>query len=182
MLLSKSLRPTKNVSISAFYPGPRLYRLGLAWLAFSAPLGYCIFYNTTATLYYLSDCVSALLDMFWFLPWLRNVFEYILLIPYRLLCVLTGGGYYEDAWRKVLQILLKEYTKKEKDALKVSKRITGKDISDTLGWFHLKVLTVHQSEHILWHCHIFTLLAGYICVAGIFVGRRGLYGRYNSQL
>ncbi|TNN82466.1 DnaJ subfamily C member 22 [Liparis tanakae] len=94
-------------------------RLGLAWLAFSAPLGYCIFYNTTATLYYLSDCVSALLDMFWFLPWLRNVFEYILLIPYRLLCVLTGGGYYEDAWRKVLEILLKEYTKKEKDALKV---------------------------------------------------------------
>ncbi|KAF3860435.1 hypothetical protein F7725_000690 [Dissostichus mawsoni] len=53
--------------------GPRIYRLGLAWLAFSAPLGYCIFHNTTATLYYLSDCVAALLDMFWFLPWLRNV-------------------------------------------------------------------------------------------------------------
>uniref|UniRef100_G3P337 DnaJ homolog subfamily C member 22 n=1 Tax=Gasterosteus aculeatus TaxID=69293 RepID=G3P337_GASAC len=98
---------------------PRLYRLGLAWLAFSAPLGYCIFHNTTATLYYLSDCVSALLDIFWFLPWLKNVFEYILLMPYRLLCVLTGGGYYEDAWRKVLEILLKEYTAKEKEALKV---------------------------------------------------------------
>ncbi|KAM6929330.1 dnaJ homolog subfamily C member 22 isoform 1-T2 [Lycodopsis pacificus] len=99
--------------------GPRLCRLGLAWLAFSAPLGYCIFHNTTATLYYLSDCVSALLDFFWFLPWLKNVFEYILLMPYRLLCVLTGGGYYEDAWKKVLEILLKEYTKKEKEALKV---------------------------------------------------------------
>ncbi|XP_068453106.1 dnaJ homolog subfamily C member 22 [Clinocottus analis] len=99
--------------------GPRLYKLGLAWLAFSAPIGYCIFHNTTATLYYLSDCVSALLDIFWFLPWLKNVFEYILLIPYRLLCVLTGGGYYDDAWRKVLEILLKEYTEKEKEALKV---------------------------------------------------------------
>ncbi|XP_034393605.1 dnaJ homolog subfamily C member 22 [Cyclopterus lumpus] len=99
--------------------GPRLYRLSLAWLAFSAPLGYCIFHNTTATLYYLSDCVSALLDMFWFLPWLKNVFEYILLMPYRLLCVLTGGGYNDDAWRKVLDILLKEYTEKEKEALKV---------------------------------------------------------------
>ncbi|XP_033483861.2 dnaJ homolog subfamily C member 22 [Epinephelus lanceolatus] len=99
--------------------GPRLYKLGLAWLAFSAPLGYCIFHNTTATLYYLSDCVAALLDIFWFLPWLRNVLEYILLIPYRVLCVLTGGGYYEDAWRKVLEILLKEYTEREREALQV---------------------------------------------------------------
>ncbi|KAM7411917.1 hypothetical protein PAMA_021747 [Pampus argenteus] len=99
--------------------GPRLYRLGLAWLAFSAPLGYCVFHNTTATLYYLSDCVTALLDIFWFLPWLRNVFEYILLMPYRILCALTGGGYYEEAWRKMLEILLKEYTVREKEALQV---------------------------------------------------------------
>ncbi|KAM9350564.1 dnaJ homolog subfamily C member 22 [Symphorus nematophorus] len=99
--------------------GPRLYRLGLAWLAFSAPLGYCIFHNTTATLYYLSDCVAALLDIFWFLPWLRGVLEYILLMPYRILCFFTGGGYYEDAWRKVLEILLREYTEREKQALQV---------------------------------------------------------------
>lgn len=98
---------------------PRLYRLGLAWLAFSAPLGYCIFHNTTATLYYLSDCVAALLDFFWFLPWLRSVLEYILLMPYRFLCFLTGGGYYEEAWKKVLEILLKEYTEGEKEALRV---------------------------------------------------------------
>ncbi|XP_053280303.1 dnaJ homolog subfamily C member 22 [Pleuronectes platessa] len=99
--------------------GPRLYKLGLAWLAFSAPLGYCIFHNTTATLYYLSDCVSALLDIFWFLPWLRGALEYVLLMPYRILCALTGGGYYEEAWRKVLEILLKEYTEEEKEALHV---------------------------------------------------------------
>uniref|UniRef100_A0A3B5AMB1 DnaJ homolog subfamily C member 22 n=1 Tax=Stegastes partitus TaxID=144197 RepID=A0A3B5AMB1_9TELE len=98
---------------------PRLYRLGLAWLAFSAPLGYCIFHNTTATLYYLSDCIAALLDIFWFLPWLRSVLEYILLMPYRILCVLTGGGYYEEAWKKVLEVLLKEYTEREKEALQV---------------------------------------------------------------
>ncbi|KAK2851394.1 hypothetical protein Q5P01_007670 [Channa striata] len=99
--------------------GPRLYRLGLAWLAFSAPLGYCIFHNTTATLYYLSDCVAALLDIFWFLPWLRGVLEYVLLMPYRILCVLTGGGYYEETWRRLLEILLKEYTEREKEALQV---------------------------------------------------------------
>uniref|UniRef100_A0A3B5LE04 DnaJ homolog subfamily C member 22 n=1 Tax=Xiphophorus couchianus TaxID=32473 RepID=A0A3B5LE04_9TELE len=98
---------------------PRLYRIGLACLAFSAPLGYCFFYNTTATLYYLSDSIAALLDIFWFLPWLRSVLEYFLLIPYRILCALTGGGYHEEAWRKVLEVLLKEYTHREKEALKV---------------------------------------------------------------
>lgn len=108
---------------SIFQPGPRLYRLGLAWLAFSAPLGYCIFYNTTATLYYLSDCFAALLDFFWFLPWLRSMVEYFLLMPYRIFCFLTGGGYYEEAWRKVLEILLKEYTEEEKEALQVSSLI-----------------------------------------------------------
>lgn len=107
-----------------FFPlttlGPRLLRLGLALLAFSAPLGYCIFHNTTVTLYYLSDCVKALLDIFWFLPWLRNVLEYFILMPYHILCAITGGGYYEEAWKKVLEIILKEYTEKEKVALRVS--------------------------------------------------------------
>lgn len=98
---------------------PRLYRLGLAWLALSAPVGYAIFHNTTATLYYLSDCLSAFLEMFWFIPWLRNALEYILLMPYRILCALTGGGYYEETWRKVLEILLREYTEKEREALKI---------------------------------------------------------------
>ena len=59
--------------------------------------------------------------MFWFLPGLRNVIEYILLMPYRVLCALTGGGYYEEAWRKVLEILLKEYTQREREALQVSR-------------------------------------------------------------
>ncbi|XP_075882376.1 dnaJ homolog subfamily C member 22 [Nelusetta ayraudi] len=99
--------------------GPRLYRLGLAWLAFSAPLAYCIFHNTTATLYYLSDCMAALLDVFWFLPWLRSMLEYILLMPYRILCFFTGGSYYEEVWKKVLEILLREYTEREREALKV---------------------------------------------------------------
>lgn len=99
---------------------PRLLRLSLALLAFSAPLGYCIFHNTTATLYYISDCVASILDMFWFLPWLRSVLEFFLLLPYRMLCMLTGGvGYGEEAWRKVLEILLQNYTEREKLALKV---------------------------------------------------------------
>lgn len=62
--------------------------------------------------------------MFWFLPGLRGIIEYILLMPYRILCALTGGGYTEEAWRKVLEILLREYTEREKQALQVSNRIS----------------------------------------------------------
>ncbi|XP_056589257.1 dnaJ homolog subfamily C member 22 [Triplophysa dalaica] len=99
--------------------GPRLFRLSFGLLAFSAPLGYCVFHNTTATLYYISECIAALLDFFWFFPWLKGVLEFFLLLPYRILCSLTGGGFYEDSWKKMLEILLNEYGKKEKEALKI---------------------------------------------------------------
>ncbi|KAM4611112.1 dnaJ homolog subfamily C member 22 isoform 2-T2 [Polymixia lowei] len=127
--------------------GPRLYRLGLAWLAFSAPLGYCIFHNTTATLYYLSDCVAALLDIFWFLPWLRGTLEYFLLIPYRILCALTGGGYTEEAWRKVLDILLKEYTEREKDALQVLSLNTEASIEEITRSYRELAKTWHPDHN-----------------------------------
>ncbi|KAL2104079.1 hypothetical protein ACEWY4_000947 [Coilia grayii] len=122
--LAASVTATQHRSFKpAGPPGPlchRLYRLSLALLAFSAPLGYCIFHNTTATLYFISDCVASILEMFWFLPWLKRLFEFFLLLPYRLFCVVTGGiGYSEEAWRKVLEILLNEYTERERLALKV---------------------------------------------------------------
>ncbi|KAJ8017039.1 hypothetical protein DPEC_G00013620 [Dallia pectoralis] len=114
--------------------GPRVFRLTLAWLAFSAPLCYCVFHNTTATLYYLSDCVAALLDMFWFFPWLRSVMEYFLLLPYRILCAFTGWGPSEDSWRKMLEILLTERSQREKEAravLSVPEEASGEDIAQS---------------------------------------------------
>lgn len=136
-------------SLPTFHSGPRLYRISLAWLAFSAPLGYCIFHNTTATLYYLSDSIAALLDIFWFLPWLRSVLEYLLLMPYRILCVLTGGGYYEEAWRKVLEILLKEYTEREKEALQVMYVVCGNIFCTAFNLFHHNLLYLN-CRYCLW--------------------------------
>lgn len=127
--------------------GPRLYRLGLAWLAFSAPLGYCIFHNTTATLYYLSDCFAAFLDMFWFLPWLRSVLEYFLLMPYRILCFFTGGGYYEEAWKKVLEILLREYTEREKHALQILSLETEATLEEITRSYRELVKTWHPDHN-----------------------------------
>lgn len=127
--------------------GPRLYRLGLAWLAFSAPLGYCIFHNTTATLYYISDCFAAFLDIFWFLPWLRSVLEYFLLMPYRILCFFTGGGYYEEAWKKVLEILLREYTEREKHALQILSLETEATLEEITRSYRELVKTWHPDHN-----------------------------------
>uniref|UniRef100_W5L0K6 DnaJ homolog subfamily C member 22 n=1 Tax=Astyanax mexicanus TaxID=7994 RepID=W5L0K6_ASTMX len=123
--------------------GPRLFRLSLAVLAFSAPLGYAVFHNTTATLYYISDCLAAILEMFWFFPWLRGALEYVLLLPYQILCALTGGRYYEESWRKVLEILLNEYSKREMDALKVLSVSEGATLEE--------ITTSYRDLVKLWH-------------------------------
>lgn len=126
---------------------PRLYCLGLAWLAFSTPVIYSIFHNTTATLYYMSDCLSAFLEIFWFIPWLRNVLEYILLMPYRILCTLTGGGYYDETWRRVLEILLREYTEKEREALKILSIKEEATIDDITQRYRELVKTWHPDHN-----------------------------------
>ncbi|XP_062314505.1 dnaJ homolog subfamily C member 22 [Osmerus eperlanus] len=126
---------------------PRLTRLALAWLAFSAPLGYCIFHNTTATLYYISDCLAALLDVFWFFPWLRGVVEYLLLIPYRMLCFFTGGGYTEEAWKKVLEILLKEYSHQEREALRVLSLTEEASLEDITHSYREQVKVWHPDHN-----------------------------------
>ncbi|XP_028308753.1 dnaJ homolog subfamily C member 22 [Gouania willdenowi] len=125
---------------------PRLFRLTLALVAFSAPLGFCIFHNTTATLYYLSDCIAALLDFFWFVPWLRHMLESILLMPYRILCAVTGGGYYEETWRKVLEILLREYTEREKDALRVLSLHTDASLEE-INQGYRKLVKIWHPDH-----------------------------------
>lgn len=85
-------------------------------------------------------------------------------MPYRILCVLTGGGYNEEAWRKVLEILLKEYTQREKEALQVSGL-----------WVHI------CCSLITWHA----LCYDCVCIfptAGIVSGDRSICWRDNSKL
>ncbi|CAL8319878.1 unnamed protein product [Merluccius merluccius] len=126
---------------------PRLYKLGMAWLAFSAPLGYCVFHNTTATVYYISDCLAELFNFFWFFPWLRSVVEYVLLIPYRILCALMGGGYTEEAWKKVLEILLREHTEREKDALHVLSLQAGASVEEITHTYRELAKTWHPDHN-----------------------------------
>lgn len=66
-------------------------------------------------------------------------------MPYRILCFFTGGGYYEEAWKKVLDILLKEYTEREREALQVSNLII---LEHFYEYQDPSLHAVHQTEHI----------------------------------
>ncbi|MGH0146508.1 UNVERIFIED_CONTAM: hypothetical protein FKN15_034020 [Acipenser sinensis] len=117
--LALSLR-CSNANILHLLLGARLYRLGLAWLAFSAPLGYSVFYNTTATLSYTADSVAALLDWLWFFPSLRSLLESCLLLPYRAFSLLTGGGGEGPGqWERVLERFISEHSQRRLAALQV---------------------------------------------------------------
>lgn len=60
----------------------RLYRLGLAYLAFTGPLAYSALYSTAATLSYGAETLGSL-SWFSFFPLFGRLMESVLLLPYR---------------------------------------------------------------------------------------------------
>ncbi|KAM5288341.1 dnaJ homolog subfamily C member 22 [Ctenodactylus gundi] len=68
----------------------RLYRLGLAYLAFTVPLAYGAACNTAATLNSLAEMLGSFLNWFSIFPLLGRVMESILLLPYRVWWLLVG--------------------------------------------------------------------------------------------
>ncbi|EPY86210.1 dnaJ subfamily C member 22-like protein [Camelus ferus] len=61
----------------------RLYRLGLAYLAFTGPLAYSALYSTAATLSYGAETLGSFLSWFSFFPLFGRLMESVLLLPYR---------------------------------------------------------------------------------------------------
>ncbi|XP_048474807.1 dnaJ homolog subfamily C member 22 [Rhincodon typus] len=83
----------------------RLYRLGLAWLAFTMPISYCVFHNTTVTALYVTDTISLILDSVQIFPILSDLLESAFLLPYHTWKLFTGGirlSYgYNSEWEKI---------------------------------------------------------------------------------
>uniref|UniRef100_A0A8D0BEQ4 DnaJ homolog subfamily C member 22 n=1 Tax=Salvator merianae TaxID=96440 RepID=A0A8D0BEQ4_SALMN len=97
----------------------RLYRLGLAYLAFSMPLVYCAFHNTAATITYVSDTIGTMLDWLNVFPSLRGILESALLLPYHTWKMLDfhGGNFQE--WEKVFAFMYSLQNERERMAYKV---------------------------------------------------------------
>lgn len=101
----------------------RLYRIGLAYLAFSGPLAYSAMLNTGRTVSYVAESIGALLDWLSFFPSLSALMERILLIPYRIWGVFSGGGrlndHYFKEWEKIYEFVASFQNEKEEMACKV---------------------------------------------------------------
>lgn len=97
----------------------RLYRLGLAYLAFTTPLAYCAFCNTAATANYVASTIAATLDWLSVFPSLSNVLESALLLPYRAWRTLGFSGGYFQEWEKVFEFVQSFQSERQQMAYKV---------------------------------------------------------------
>lgn len=83
----------------------RLYRLGLACLAFTMPIFYCVFYNTTVTITYIAETIGLILDSLRIFPSISGFLESTLLLPYHMWKLFTGGIHlsyeYNQEWAKI---------------------------------------------------------------------------------
>ncbi|XP_067880549.1 dnaJ homolog subfamily C member 22 isoform X1 [Heterodontus francisci] len=101
----------------------RLYRLGLAWLAFTMPISYCVFHNTTVTITYITDTISLILDSVRIFPLLSGLLESAFLLPYHTWKLFTGGtglsyGYNQE-WTKLFASISAIQTERKRLAYEV---------------------------------------------------------------
>ncbi|XP_071075015.1 dnaJ homolog subfamily C member 22 isoform X2 [Dasypus novemcinctus] len=87
----------------------RLYRLGLAYLAFTGPLAYSTVCNTVATFSYVAETLGSFLGWFSFFPLLGRLMESVLLLPYRVWRLLAGdpgfsSGSFQE-WEKLYEFV-----------------------------------------------------------------------------
>ncbi|KAM4883204.1 dnaJ homolog subfamily C member 22 isoform 1-T2 [Thomomys bottae] len=79
-----------KASVASEMLSVRLYRLGLAYLAFTGPLAYNTLYNTAATLSYVAETIGTFLSWFSLFPLLGRLLEIVFLLPYRIWWLLIG--------------------------------------------------------------------------------------------
>lgn len=100
----------------------RLYRFGLAYLAFSGPLAYSVLVNTSRTISYVAGSIGSLLNWLSFFPSLSATMERILLLPYRVWGLFTGGGFHDHyfkEWEKIYEFVASFQNEKEEMACKI---------------------------------------------------------------
>lgn len=101
----------------------RLYRFGLAYLAFTGPLAYSALVNTSRTVSYVAQSIGSLLDWLSFFPGLSTLMEKVLLLPYRIWGLFAGGGGLHDQyfkeWEKIYEFVASFQNEKEEMACKV---------------------------------------------------------------
>ncbi|XP_004601862.1 dnaJ homolog subfamily C member 22 [Sorex araneus] len=131
--------------------GVRLYRLSLAYLAFTGPLAYSALCHTTATLSYVAETLGSFLSWFSFFPLLGHFLESACLLPYRVWRLLVGDPGFSSSsfqeWDKLYEFVQSFQDEKRQLAyqvLGISEGATDKEIDQR---FHELVKLWHPDHN-----------------------------------
>ncbi|KAG8452392.1 hypothetical protein GDO86_004262 [Hymenochirus boettgeri] len=101
----------------------RLYRIGLAYLAFTGPLAFSALLNTSRTVNYVAGSIGTMLEWLSIFPSISSMVERILLLPYRVWGMVLGVGTFRDQyfkeWEKIYEFVSIFQNEKEELACKV---------------------------------------------------------------
>ncbi|XP_066450154.1 dnaJ homolog subfamily C member 22 [Eleutherodactylus coqui] len=100
----------------------RLYRIGLAYLAFTGPLAHSALINTSRTVNYVAGCIGSLLEWISIFPSLSAKVEKILLLPYRIWGLFAGEGFHDHyfkEWEKIYEFVASFQNEKVEMACKI---------------------------------------------------------------
>ncbi|XP_007528569.2 dnaJ homolog subfamily C member 22 isoform X1 [Erinaceus europaeus] len=130
----------------------RLYRLGLAYLAFTGPLAYSILCNTTATLSYVAETLGSILSWFSLFPFLGHFLESVCLLPYRTWRLLVGNPGFSSSsfqeWEKLYELVQSFQEEKHQLAHQVLGLSEGTTNEEIHRRYHELVKTWHPDHNL----------------------------------
>ncbi|XP_053560936.1 dnaJ homolog subfamily C member 22 [Bombina bombina] len=128
----------------------RLYRIGLAYLAFTGPLAYSALLNTSRTVSYVAGSIGAMLDILSFFPAVSALTERALLLPYRAWMLFSGGGPLRDQyfheWEKIYEFVASFQNEKEEMACKVL-GVDSKATLDEINQHYRELVKIWHPDH-----------------------------------
>ncbi|XP_043825355.1 dnaJ homolog subfamily C member 22 [Dromiciops gliroides] len=127
----------------------RLYRLGLAYLAFTGPVAYNIFCNMAATLQCVTETLGSFLYWFTFFPVFNRIMESILILPYQVWLLVGNPGFgspsFQD-WEKLFEFVRSFQDEKQQLAYQVLGLSNGAT-SDEINRSYRELVKIWHPDH-----------------------------------
>ncbi|XP_068948715.1 dnaJ homolog subfamily C member 22 [Petaurus breviceps papuanus] len=126
----------------------RLYRLGLAYLAFTGPVAYSIFCNMAATLQCVTETLGSFLYWFTFFPVFSRIMESILILPYQIWLLVgnPGSGSVSLEWEKLFEFVRSFQDEKQQLAYQVLGLSEGAT-SDEINQSYRELVKIWHPDH-----------------------------------
>uniref|UniRef100_F6Y900 DnaJ homolog subfamily C member 22 n=1 Tax=Monodelphis domestica TaxID=13616 RepID=F6Y900_MONDO len=127
----------------------RLYRLGLAYLAFTGPIAYSTFCNMANTIQLGTETLGSFLYWFTLFPVFSCVMESILILPYRIWLLVgnpNSGSFSFQEWEKIFEFVRSFQNEKQQLAYQVLGLSDGAT-SDEINRSYRELVKIWHPDH-----------------------------------